>query len=93
MPYRLHVPGERPRALRWTVHDPRSRYGYGVLVYRNNPSGDILDGATFRMLRHHGAWLETDNPDRARRALGLMPDEDLGGHDPLPDDTSKSAGS
>ena len=35
MPYTLHIPGERPRALRWTVHDARSSYGAGVLVYRN----------------------------------------------------------
>lgn len=79
MPYRLHIPGEPPRALRWTVHDSRSRYGNGVLVYRN--SSDILDGATFRALRDSlGAWLETDRPDRARPALALMEDESLGDH-------------
>lgn len=77
MPYTLHIPGERPRALRWTVHDPRSSYGNGVLVHRN--SSDVLDGLTFRALRDRmGAWLETDRPDRARRALGLMADEPLG---------------
>lgn len=74
MPYVLHIPGERPRALRWTVHDSRSSYGNGVLVYRN--SRDILDGATFRDLRDRlGAWIGTDRPDRAARALALMPDE------------------
>jgi len=79
MPYRLHIPGERPRALRWSVHDPRSSYGNGVLVYRNNTDSDILDGATFRALRDTlGAWLETDRPDRARKALALMEDESLG---------------
>lgn len=77
MPYILHVPGERPRALRWTVHDSRSSYGSGVLLYRN--SGDLLDGATFRALRDvRGARLETDNPERARAALRLMMDEPLG---------------
>ena len=77
MAYTLHIPGERPRALRWTVHDPRSRYGHGVLVYRNGR--DLLDGATFRDLRDRlGAWLETDRPDRARSALDLMQDESLG---------------
>ena len=76
MPYVLHIPGEPPRALRWTVHDPRSSYGSGVLVYRNTK--DMLDGATFRALRDIGARLETDNPDRARRALRLMQDESLG---------------
>lgn len=77
MPYKLHTPGEPPRALRWTVHDSRSSYGKGVLVYRN--SSDILDGMTFRRLRdHHGAWLETDRPDRARSALALLQDESLG---------------
>lgn len=77
MPYVLHIPGEPSRALRWTVHDSRSSYGAGVLVFRN--SSDILDGATFRMLRdERGAWLETDRPDRARSALTLMQDESLG---------------
>lgn len=77
MPYKLHIPGEPPRALRWTVHDSRSSYGHGVLVYRN--SNDILDGATFRHLRDHlGARLETDRPDRARAALALLQDESLG---------------
>lgn len=76
MAYRLHIPGEHPRALRWTVHDPRSRYGNGVLLYRN--STDIFDGATFRMLRDfYGAWLETNHPDRARQALGLPNNEAL----------------
>lgn len=76
MPYVLHIPGEPARALRWTVHDPRSRYGNGVLAYRN--SSDILDGATFRALRDTcGAWLETDKPERARRALGVPEDEPL----------------
>lgn len=76
MAYVLHIPGERSRALRWTVHDPRSRYGFGVLVYRN--TRNILDGATFRALRDgRGARLETDNPARAREALGLPPDEAL----------------
>lgn len=78
MPYVLHVPGEPSRALRWTVHDSRSSYGSGVLLYRN--SSEILDGATFRGLRDgRGAWLETDKPGRVRTALGLRSDESLGG--------------
>lgn len=77
MPYKLHIPGEPPKALRWTAHDSRSSYGAGVLVYRNGR--DILDGATFRDLRDtRGAWIETDRPDRARSALALMQDESLG---------------
>lgn len=77
MPHRLHVPGESSRTLRWTVHDPRSRYGQGVLVYRN--TSDILDGFNFRLLRDgRGAWLETDKPDQARRAMGLPLIESLG---------------
>jgi len=77
MPYKLHIPGEPARALRWTVHDPRSSYGAGVLVYRNGR--DVLDGATFRRLRdERGAWLETDRPDRARAALALLSHESLG---------------
>jgi len=77
MPYRLHIPGEPSRSLRWTVHDSRSSYGAGVLLYAR--SSDVLDGATFRRLRdERGAWLETDRPDRARSALALMQDESLG---------------
>ena len=77
MPYALRIPGERPRALRWTVHDSRSSYGNGVLVFRNGR--DCLDAATFRDLRDRlGAWIETDKPDRARSALALMQDESLG---------------
>lgn len=77
MPTTLHVPGEPSRALRWTVHDSRSSYGAGVLVYRN--SRDLLDGATFRLLRDSkGAWIETERPDRVRAALTLMQDESLG---------------
>lgn len=77
MPYLLHIPGEPSKALRWTVHDSRSSYGAGVLVYRN--SRDVLDGLNFRHLRDtRGAWLETDRPDRARAALALMQDESLG---------------
>lgn len=77
MPYKLHIPGERPRALRWTVHDSRSSYGAGVLVFRN--SRDVLDGFNFRLLRDtRGAWIETDRPDRVRSALALLQDESLG---------------
>ena len=77
MPYTLHIPGERPRALRWNVKHALSSYGNGVLVYRN--SNDVLDGATFRVLRDtRGAWIETDRPDRVRSALALMSDESLG---------------
>lgn len=77
MPYKLHIPGERPRALRWNVKHPQSSYGGGVLVYRNGK--DILDGATFRSLRDgRSAWIETDRPDRVRSALALMPEESLG---------------
>lgn len=48
-----------------------------MLLYRN--SSDVLDGVTFRALRDtRGAWIETDRPDRARAALGLMLDESLG---------------
>lgn len=83
MPTRLHIPGERSRSLRWTDKHSMSSYGNGVLLYRNG--SDILDGYGFRKLRDgRGAWIETDNPDRARRALGMMVGESLGassGHD------------
>lgn len=77
MPYILHIPGEPSKALRWTVHDSRSSYGAGVLLFRN--SKNILDGITFRVLRDtRGAWIETDKPDRVRSALSLLQDESLG---------------
>lgn len=85
MPYRLHIPGGRTIALRWTDKDSRSSYGAGVLVERRGRpveefgGADILDGAMFRALRDdQGAWIETDRPDRVRSALMLMQDEGLG---------------
>lgn len=77
MPHKLHIPGEPPKSLRWSVHHAASHYGNGVLLYRN--SSDILDGATFRLLRDRGgAWIQTDNQDQVRRALGVPEDESLG---------------
>lgn len=78
MTYRLHVPGEMPKALRWTDQHALSRCGAGVLLFRG--ASDPLDGAAFRVLRdRRGAWIETDKPDQARRALGLPLGESLGG--------------
>ncbi|MGV2980698.1 hypothetical protein ACERNI_10880 [Camelimonas sp. ID_303_24] len=77
MPYILQIPGERSRALRWTVNHPLSSYGNGVLIYRN--TSGLLDGRAFRALRDGlGAWIETDKPQRVRAALGLMESETLG---------------
>lgn len=71
---RLHVPGAPPRALRWTNQHPNATHA-GVLLFRH--SGEILDGARFRELRDAGAWIETDRPERVRRALHLAPDEGI----------------
>ena len=77
MSYILHIPGERPRALRWNVKHARSSYGRGVLLF--GKSSEILDGAMFRALRDgRGAWLQTNRPDRARSALALSARESLG---------------
>ena len=77
MPYTLHIPGERPVALRWNIKHAMSSYGSGVLFVRK--TSEVLDGATFRQLRDtRGAWIETDRPDRARSALRLMQGESLG---------------
>lgn len=79
MPDRLHIPHERPRALRWTDQHSASHYGHGVLLFRH--SNEVLDGFSFRLLRDtRGAWLETDKPERARRAMGLLPGESLEAH-------------
>jgi hypothetical protein len=73
---KLYVPGERPRALRWTIRHAASHYGGGVLLYRHTKA--ILDGATFRALRDaRGAWIETDNPERVARALGVPWQDDM----------------
>lgn len=59
---------ERTR-LTWTTDHPASSYGLGVLKYRN---GRILDGATFLCFRDlFGARIETTDPERVCRALGL----------------------
>lgn len=77
MPYVLHIPGEPDRALRWTTAHSASSCGAGALLYRNGR--ELLDGATFRALRDtRNAWIETDRPDRARRALALLSGESLG---------------
>lgn len=84
MPYTLHIPGEAPVPLRWSVQDSRSSYGAGVLLHKRGRvvaslGSDLLDGATFRALRdQRGAWIETDRPDRARSALALREGESLG---------------
>lgn len=72
---RLHIPGEPAKALRWTHYHPQSCDGLGVLLFRH--SAIILDGAQFRALRDTaGAWIETDQPARVRRALCLADDEE-----------------
>lgn len=62
--------GARRRSrLTWTTNHPSSHYGLGVLLYS---TGDILDGFNFRGFRDTlGAVIETDNPDKVCRALGI----------------------
>ena len=60
-------------ALRWTDHHPSSHYGIGVLL---DIRGEQFDGHQFRHLRDSvGAWMESDDIDRVRGALGLPPGE------------------
>jgi len=55
--------------LTWTADHPASSYGLGVLLYHN---GRILDGAAFLCFRDlFGARIETTDPERVCRALGL----------------------
>lgn len=55
--------------LAWTTDHPASHYGAGVMLYRN---GHILDGGNFRILRNDfGVTIETDDPGKVCRALGL----------------------
>jgi len=59
---------ERTR-LTWTADHPASSYGLGVLLYNN---GRIIDGAAFQCFRDlFGARIETTDPERVFRALGL----------------------
>lgn len=62
--------------LRWTAHHSSSHYGLGVLLDQRN---QVFDGVMFRHLRDAtGAWLEADDLERARAALGLPEGETIG---------------
>ncbi len=61
--------------LTWTTDGAASQYATGVIVYSN---GELLDGFTFRGLRDSlGATIETKDPEKVCRALGL-PGGELG---------------
>jgi len=50
-----------------------SSYGHGVMLF---PDKQVLDGATYLYIRElFGARIETTDPDRVCRALGLPPGE------------------
>jgi len=60
--------------LSWTTDHAASSYGLGVLLY---PTGEILDGATFRGLRDGvGAFIVTTRPEKVCGALGVPLGED-----------------
>lgn len=65
----IYIPGEAPKSLRWTEQHPKSASGAGVLLYRHG--AEILDGLHFMEAQERGGWIETDRPDRVRRALGF----------------------
>lgn len=55
--------------LTWTTDHAASRYGLGVMLCLG---GEILDGSHFRALRRlFGADIETDEPAKVCRALGV----------------------
>ena len=59
--------------LRWIDDHPASHYGAGVLLASNNY---VIDGVMFRHLRDSvGAWIDSDDPERIARALGVPWDE------------------
>ena len=62
--------GIRQRSeLTWTTDHPASHNGTGVLLHHN---GEILDGFNFRGMRDMlGATIETNDPQRVCRALGV----------------------
>ena len=60
-------PARQP--LTFTTDHVLSSYGLGVLL---DPEGDPLSGVMFRSLRDSfGARIETDQPEKCCRALGL----------------------
>lgn len=64
---RLEMP-ERSELI-WTTKHPQSHYGLGVMLDKDD---EIFDGATFRAWRDgFGARIETDQPEKVCRALGL----------------------
>ena len=66
---RRELKARRRSRLTWKADRPGSSSGPGVMAYAN---GDILAGFTFRGLRNTlGATIETTNPEKVCRALGL----------------------
>jgi hypothetical protein len=58
-------------ALRWTDHHPSAHRGIGVLLDQRN---EVFDAHQFRAFRDAmGAWLESDDIERAAAAVGLSP--------------------
>jgi hypothetical protein len=63
------VRGKKVTDLEFTTEHPASHYGLGVLLL---PSGEVLDGAAFRLLRDvQEARIETDDPAGVCGALGV----------------------
>ncbi len=59
--------------LTLTTHHPRSRDGRPVLL---DGDGELITDEAFRRLRVKlGAWIETDDLDSVREALGVPQDE------------------
>ena len=71
MKTRLCFHGGRVRRLTWTAEHSASSSGPGVMLFSS--SSEILDGATFVDLAGAGAWIESTDPDKVSRALGLDP--------------------
>lgn len=58
--------------LRYVTHHPASHYGIGVLL---GAKGEVLNGWMMRYLHDRvGAYIQTDDPDVCRAALGLPPE-------------------
>ena len=69
------TPSGQPKyqSLRWTTEHPSSSHGLGVLLPKRG--SDVYDGKKFLVDVAAGAWIETDNPERVIRALGLPSDQ------------------
>ena len=73
MKSQLILPDGTVRALNWTNRHPNQASSAGVVLFRH--SSQIITGDEARALIANGGVIESDRPDRIRKALGFSADE------------------